>query len=47
LHGPAFADLEHQTVEEDHGVDVVERSLLPGADASVTRLTRSQPTFTP
>ena len=29
LHGAALADLQHQRVEEDHRVDVVQRPLLP------------------
>ena len=32
LDDAAFADLDHQRVEKEHRVDVVERSLLPGAD---------------
>jgi hypothetical protein len=38
LDGTAFADLEHQAVEEDHRVDVVQRSLLPGADVVHDRI---------
>jgi hypothetical protein len=29
LHCPALTDLQHQRVEEEHQVDIVERSLLP------------------
>src|SRR5262249_51343579 len=29
LHAAALADLQHQRVEEDHRVDVIERALLP------------------
>ena len=32
LHAAALADLEHQAVEEDHRVDVVQRPGLPGPD---------------
>ena len=32
LHRPALADLEDERIEEDHRVDVVQRSLLPLAD---------------
>jgi hypothetical protein len=31
LHAAALADLEHQRVEEDHRIDVLQRPLLPGA----------------
>ena len=32
LHAPALANLQHQAVEEDHRIDVLQRPLLPRAD---------------
>jgi hypothetical protein len=51
LHRAALADLEHERVEEDHRVDVLQRpvahSRTSSMTASVTLEISSRPTFTP